>query len=408
MREGTEALERLYPYQERDRSIYHALEAVNADGHKCDVMVRWPDGEITRPQVVTVQDLYSNKIIGWRVDKSLTSTGVRLAFYDVFRDFGIPDHTYLDNGREFASKLITGGAPTRYRFKVKDDEPLGVLTQLGVQVHWTTPYHGQSKPIERAFRDWAGDMAKDPRLAGAYTGNRPDAKPSNYGNSAAPLDVFLAVLDEYIIEANARTGRRTKVCKGRSFDQVFADSYAQSPIRRASGEQLCMAMLAAEQVTARAPDGSLHLMDSRFWSECLTGHIGQRLTVRFDPEDITAGVHVYRQDGVKIGFAECLEVGAFNSLDAAREHSRKRREYMKAVKLAAKHEVTMSIADIAAAMPKPATAPETPAPAAVRLVAGGGGRAMPVPQAQPEDSEELIDFRERLARGLKLVSDRLD
>ncbi|WP_245528436.1 transposase domain-containing protein [Gluconobacter morbifer] len=47
----------------------------------------------------------------------------------------------------------TGGIPNRFRFKVKEDEPVGIMTQLGVEVHWTTPYSGQSKPIERA---WTG------------------------------------------------------------------------------------------------------------------------------------------------------------------------------------------------------------------------------------------------------------
>lgn len=388
LRKGAEELERMYPYQERDRSAFHAMEAITADGHKCDVMVEWPDGEITRPQVVAVQDLYSGKIVAWRVDKTLTSTGVRLAFYDMFRDYGIPDHAYLDNGREFASKMITGGAPTRFRFKVKDDEPTGVLTGLGVQVHWTTPYHGQAKPIERAFGDWARDMAKDPRLAGAYTGNAPQNKPSNYGSKAAPLDTFLTVLDEYIAESNQRAGRRSRVCGGQlSFDQAFLESYAKSPIKRATEEQLRMAMLAAEQVTAQRPDGSVQLLGNRFWSEVLTPHIGQKLTVRFDPEDVAAGAHIYRQDGVYIGFAECLEAGAFNSVDAARMHGRKRREYVKSVKRAAALEVGMDITDIAAGMtpPPPTEMPEPPR--VQRLVASGGGRPMPVPVE--EDDQEF-------------------
>lgn len=43
-REGDEALSRTFPAQERDRSGFAALEAVNADGHKWDVAVQYPDG----------------------------------------------------------------------------------------------------------------------------------------------------------------------------------------------------------------------------------------------------------------------------------------------------------------------------------------------------------------------------
>lgn len=411
LREGVDRLKQLFPYMERDRSSLHALQGVNADGHKADVMVQWSDDpkDVGRPQIVVIQDLYSNKILSWRVDRSLTSTAVRLAFYDVFRDFGIPEFAILDNGREFAAKLITGGQVTRFRFKHQEGDPVGVLTALNIEVHWTMPYSGQSKPIERAFKDWAGDFAKDPRFDGAYTGRSPDNKPANYGARAVPIAEFLKVLAEYIAEANARTERRTKVCRGiHSFNQVFDASIKQSLVRRATEEQMTLAMLAAEQVTARRPDGSVWLHDSRFWAEFLIRHIGEKLTLRFDPEDIQAGVRVYRADGVFLGLAPCVEAGSFLSVDQARSHQRNRKDWMRAAKTMAKNEVSMPLADIVRHLPAAPAGPEPVAPAAVRLVASGGGRAMPVPQAQPEDSEELIDFRERLARGLKLVSDRLD
>jgi putative transposase len=133
-REGTEALKRMYPAQQRDRGVFHALEAVNADGHKWDDFVRWPDGYVGRLVMVGFQDLYSGMILSWRVDRSENKETVRLAFGDMVEKHGIPDHCWLDNGRNFAAKWITGGTPTRYRFKVKDDEPDGIMTQLGVQV----------------------------------------------------------------------------------------------------------------------------------------------------------------------------------------------------------------------------------------------------------------------------------
>ena len=58
-----------------------ALEGVNADCHKIDVFVMWPGVEKPmRPQIVGFQDLYSNKILAWRVDRDPNKVAVMSAF----------------------------------------------------------------------------------------------------------------------------------------------------------------------------------------------------------------------------------------------------------------------------------------------------------------------------------------
>ena len=82
--------------------------------------------------LVAIQDVYSGKFLAWRLDESENRVPVRLAIGDMVERYGIPEHMVLDNGRSFASKWITGGTANRFRFKVRDDEPDGLLTQLGV------------------------------------------------------------------------------------------------------------------------------------------------------------------------------------------------------------------------------------------------------------------------------------
>src|SRR5690606_4243854 len=108
-REGEGALMRTRPAQQRDRSGMAAMERVNADGHMFDVAVRFPDGSIGRPVIVGWQDIASGKILGWRLGRMETSELVRLSFADTVRQYGIPAHAHLDNGRAFASKKLTGG-----------------------------------------------------------------------------------------------------------------------------------------------------------------------------------------------------------------------------------------------------------------------------------------------------------
>jgi hypothetical protein len=166
------------------------MQVVNVDGHKFDVFVQSEDGHIDRPVMVGIQDVYSRKLLAHRIGETENTILTRMVFADLFRDYGIPPHALLDNGRAFASKALTGGAKTRFRFKIKDTDQLGVLPSLGVNVRWTLPYRGSSKPIERAWRDLCEDIAKHPAVAGAYTGNKPDAKPENYRDRAIPIAEF--------------------------------------------------------------------------------------------------------------------------------------------------------------------------------------------------------------------------
>lgn len=385
-RQGMDALKSLYPAQERDRSIFHALEAVNADGHKWDVFARWPDGYIGRPLMVAFQDLYSGKILSWRIDRSEHAALVRLALGDVVSTYGVPDHCWLDNGRGFAAKWLTGGTPTRYRFKVREEDAAGLLTTLGVQVHWTTPYSGQSKPIERAFRDFCSDIAKDPRFAGAYTGNTPLAKPENYGKTAVPIDAFIAVVSEGITAHNARQGRRTSVANGRSFDDTFVASYQTSPIRRTTPAQERLWLLAAENITARR-DGSIELLGNRFWTEQLVDHALQKLIVRFDPQNLHDQIHAYRLDGSYLCSAPVIEAVGFADVDAARKHAHARAKWMRSQKDMLEAERVIGIDQVAAMLPT-VDEPTVPETKVVRPIFGNTALAVqPVIDTSIEEDE---------------------
>lgn len=398
-RKGPEALKKLYPAQQRDRSSLHALEAVNSDGHQFDVFVRWPDGEVGRPILIGFQDLYSGKILSWRVDRTEHWDLVRLAFADMVEAFGAPDRVLLDNGRAFASKQITGGQKSRYRFKVKEDDPEGVITALGSEVVWTTPYNGQAKPIERAWKDFAANISRDVRFEGAWAGNTIANKPENYGSKAVPLETFLAVVTAGVIEHNARAGRQSKVCGGRlSFDHAFEASYSQSLVRRPTEAQLRKLMLTAEAVTARRPDGAVYLADNRYWAEFLADHMGRKLMLRFDPQDLHSAVHVYRLDGAYLGAAPCVEAAGFFNTEAARAHAKARRAFIRATKEAAAAARKLSLDDLAAMLPQTEAPPPPEAKVVRPFFSANGNAALKV-----DREEEQEDFEAAFGRSVNTL-----
>jgi len=404
-RKGRELAERMRPAQRRDRSALRAMQVFNMDGHTFDVMVRRPsgEGEPFRPVLVAAGDIYSGKLLAWRLQESESRIGVRLVIGDVVERFGIPEEAILDNGRGFASKWITGGTANRYRFKVKDDEPDGLLTLLGVKVHWATPYHGQSKPIERSFRDLCETISRHPFCAGAYTGNSPVTKPENYGARALDWDEFRAFVDREIAAHNARSGRTSAVAKGRSLDETFRASMAApgTVVMRPTAAQRDFWLLAAEAVTARRPSGEVHLLGARYWAEEMMEHVGRKVVARFDPDNLTKSARIYTLDGRLICTAPAIEDVPFLSAEDAQRRARDMRTYRKQLREMEAAHVRMSAEDLARLYTPPlGPAPQVEAPqypSVTRLVTRGGAVRKAQVQARPAWTEDHEDAFARAA-----------
>ncbi len=404
-RQGITGLRAMFPAQIRDRSTMSAMEMVNADCHKVDVFVWWPG--IVRPvrvQLIVFQDVYSGKILAHSVDLAPNKIATMQTFMKVLRDYGIPGHVLVDNGMEFANKDFSGGAAHRFRFKVAEDEPVGILRTLGIDISFATPAHGQAKPIERAFGDFAEDLAKDVRFAGAYVGHKPDAKPENYMSKAVDLGYFIDVVEERVNEHNARVGRRSHTAQGRSFDETFAESYRRTPIRKATEEQMRLCLMAMYVRKLNKKNGQINLYKNFYWSDWMNELAGQSVTARFNPEDLHEGAYLYSMTGEYLGYAECRVKSPFRDIASAkalaRENSRRLKEARK--RLAAM--LPVAAADVAAqldAMPK--GGPSHPEAVVVQLDRlsqieqqkrqGGLIRpALPVPDTSRDDELAVLQF----------------
>ena len=356
LRKGENALEAMYPAMERTRDGIGALDVVNFDGHTWDVFVKDTDGKIFRPIMTAVQDVYSGKLLAWRFSRSADKYTTQLVVADMVKDYGVPKTAVFDNGRDFTSKMITGGAPNRFRFKIKEDEPTGVVVALGCKVHFTLPYSGKSKPIERVFRDFAGDIAKHPAFAGAYVGNTPLAKPDNYGDRAVDFTEFQEVVNREIANWNSREGRTGGILNGRSCDQAFKESYEMSAIKRATESQMRMCLLAGEPVRVNQK-GTVKIMDTEYWAPWSAEQSGNKVVIRFDPENLHSTVYMYALDSTYLGELEPKFKGQFIDTQSAQTHNRKRREFVKTTKTQAELAKELGIDEVAQGL-RGKTAPE--------------------------------------------------
>lgn len=352
LRSGAKAFDKTQPAMERSVAHLQAMRIVNLDGRMADLFVIWEDGTISRPIVIAIQDVHSRKMLGWRVSKTEDADTTKLVVLDVIDRYGLFDGLRTDNGRAFASHKVSGGAPHRFRGKKSEDEPPGILTLMGAQVGFALPESGRSKPIERAFRDVAYDIDTCPEFRDAYCGHRPDAKPEDFAAGAVPIALFREVYERELNAHNARPGRRTEMGKGKlSFDQVFAESYAQRPRRDITAAQRRFFLLDAVYLKPNPDTGALTSNGFRYWAAehqtTLLAHRHGKVAVLFDPRDRSAPVMVLNREGrMIIDSLPCLKKGKFDSTEDARQHMRGKAQRKKAARANIKALALMNEAEL--------------------------------------------------------------
>lgn len=363
LRYGADALAHAFPHLERDRDGILPMQILNLDGHTWDVMVRWPNGTVGRPHGLAVQDIASRKILAVRHDLTLNHHLVRLALGDVFREHGLCQAIFMDNGRENAAQAISGGQRRLRWGKTPEEEPDGLLKTLGIKAIAVTPYWGQAKPIERAFRDFAHDLAKSPEFEGAYTGHNPVAKPDNYGQRAVPFAEFEAIVRRELAHYNAQLGRRGAGMNGRSFDQVFAEGLGRQIRPKATDAQLRLCLLASKAVTMDAQSGAVAVEGHRYWSPELAALKRQKVIVRFDPEAMDAPAYVYATDGRFLAEAARIQAGSFDKASDGRENRKALRDWTRGQRLQADALRRLTAKDVAAQLQGAPPPPPSAAPA---------------------------------------------
>lgn len=396
-REGDKALEKLYPSQRRDYSTLRLHEMWCSDGRKADIFCRWPDGEIRRPIIVAWMDLRSRVILGHAVGKVESADLIRLAFKNAAERYkAIPQAALMDNGRGFASKLMTGGAPTRFRFKIKDEDIPGILTMLGVEITWATPGHGQAKPIESFWRT-LGNADRREECRGAYCGNKPDAKPEEFDPKVVvPIETYLRLLQEEINDYHYRSHRGDSM-DGGSPKEVYEALLPSTIVSQPTPEQLRLCLLAAESIRL-TKEHCIELYGNRYWTERLADlRPDIDYVVRFNPENASEPVALYRADRF-ICNVPIIERTGFRDQQAAKDHKREKNRLKRTRK-----ESDQALRRMHKAREWPLSAmppePELPRPKVASLI-----RPKLVNEPQEDQEQGLTDeeINQALRRGLEM------
>jgi putative transposase len=153
---GPREMKKFRAYRTRDDSMLLPTDIYTADGHKADLEVVTPDGRrIIRPEIITVLDVPSRKVVGWSAGHSESGHNVRQALLNAASVHGICAIFYVDNGSGFVNEEM-------------EHAITGLLGRLGITMHNSLPYSSQSRGvIERFHQMWVRAAKFKPSFMGA-------------------------------------------------------------------------------------------------------------------------------------------------------------------------------------------------------------------------------------------------
>lgn len=170
-RMGKRELKNLLPFKRRKFDDLLPCDIYSMDGHTFDAEVLHPDsGKPFRPEITTVIDVATRKIVGWSVDLAESSLAVTAALAHASVVNGIGAVLYVDNGKGYDNALMK-------------DDAVGLMGRLGMTMVHSLPYSSQARGvIERVHQTVWVQAAKEFQ---SYIGKDMDAEASQKVHKAS-------------------------------------------------------------------------------------------------------------------------------------------------------------------------------------------------------------------------------
>jgi len=337
---GMQALERSFPVVERDYASLALNQCWESDGRRADVFCIWPDGKIAKPFVVVWRDVRSRYVLSIRICLNPDAEAVLGSFGAALtKAKAIPATVKIDNGREYANKAFTGAQKTRYRFKPKVDEAIGILTAMGVVAKWSKPGQGRDKPIESWWNVIAEGCDKYPAFAGAYCGKNVVSKPEDFDmRKAIPVEAYAAQFINSVNEFH----KRNHDGHGMNFrtpNDVYTELSATTTPNPPNESELRRCKMGVKSLKLDKKEATFKFqiegyLSRRYWHEALSDLLlsmrDTRFNVHYEWDNPNAAVAVYSGDTF---ICDAMPIDRINFLESDNEKMKARMDakgaYMK-------------------------------------------------------------------------------
>lgn len=271
-REGKKAFEDATVSMERSRADIDSNDIWFSDHHLVDVAVINNRGRVFRPWLTVFFDARASKVISFIVrDKSADVTVIKQCLRLGMEKYGIPKELYFDNGKDYREKSFNA------------DFPISLVKQLGMNMIYATPYHGQAKTVERFFGTMEDRFCK---LLPTYLGRDAKQRPENMRvtfdklkDEAPTMEKFIEHLTNYFEEYNNTPSNGIDM-NGKCPEQVYYENlHTKNEVR----DKSILRILCGTFVERTVQKNGVRYQDRFYYHTELLSHLGEKVIINADP-----------------------------------------------------------------------------------------------------------------------------
>ena len=271
-REGEKAFNDALVSMERSREDIAPNDIWFSDHHLVDVAVINNRGRVFRPWLTVFFDARASKVISFIVrDKSADATVIKQCLRLGIEKYGVPKELYFDNGKDYREKSFNA------------DFPISLVKQLGINMIYATPYHGQAKTVERFFGTMEDRFCK---LLPTYLGKDAKQRPENMRvtfdklkDKAPTMEKFIELLTIYFEQYNNTQSGGIDM-NGKCPDQVYYENlHTKTKVK----DENILRMLCGTFDERTVQKNGVQYQGRFYYHTELLAHQGEKVIINADP-----------------------------------------------------------------------------------------------------------------------------
>lgn len=277
-------------YIARDWTNVLAGQIWVGDHHQLDVCAQIDNGDLVYPWLSAWCDGKSGKFVGWELRaEDPNSDAILMSFHRAGRDNPICAAAYIDNGKDYRSRSVSGGTH-RIRIEADPDRVKSMFEMLCVDVHFALPYNARAKIIERQFLNFKNWLSSSlPGYRGGNSAERPvELKDTIAKHGVIPFDELYALVSTYINEVCNRmivsSGHRAGKCPDQIWQEELPAAIDKGIVKVIGADALALCCTRVSNVVTvrngRIRDSQLNVA---YFDDALIGLEGEKVYVRRDP-----------------------------------------------------------------------------------------------------------------------------